>query len=115
MVATLLVDVGAVAGCRHVGVGLGQPAQKCRFQRRGLVAKQVVRQLQDARGIGDDLHGLDARDIVEEPSATGVHQLGVALHLHQFQGAHALGDGQQVALVFAEEASVDSSFRSRIT
>jgi hypothetical protein len=47
-------------------------------------------QLQHARGIGDDLHRLNAADVVEEPSAAGVHELRVALHLHQLQRAHPL-------------------------
>jgi len=50
------------------------------------------------------LHCLNAGDVVEEPSATGVHQLRVALHLHQFQGAHTLRLGERVVLMRAEKA-----------
>ena len=52
-------------------------------------AEELCGQLQHARGVGDDLHGLDAGDVVEEPAATGVHELRVALHLHQLERAHA--------------------------
>ena len=100
----LQVDFGAVAGCGHVGVGLGHAGQKGRLERRGLLAEDLSRQLQHARGVGDDLHRFDAGDIVEEPAATGVHELGVALHLHQFQGAYALRHGEDAQLVLAEES-----------
>ena len=59
-VDALLVDVGAVAGLGLVGVGLGQAGEKCGLERRGLLAEELPRKLQHARGVGDDLHGLDA-------------------------------------------------------
>ena len=54
------------------------------------LAEEFGGELQDAAGVGDDLHGLDAGDLVEEPAATGVHELGVAFELEQFEGGDAL-------------------------
>ena len=89
MVATqLLVDLRAVAGCGHVGLGLGQAGEEMRARAQSAWSpKSCCGELQHARGVGDDLHGLDAGDVVEEPAAAGVHELGVALHLHQLEGA----------------------------
>ena len=88
----------------HVGVGLGQPGKKRRLKLRRLLAEELLRQLQYARGVGDDLHGLDPRDVVEEPAAARVHELRVALHLHQLQSAHALGVRQRARLLRGKKA-----------
>ncbi len=103
-VDALFVDLRAVAGGWIVGVGLGQAREKRGLEGSGLLAEDLLRKLQHARGVGDDLHGLDAGDVVEEPAATGVHELGVALHLHQLEGAHALGFRERVRLMRGEEA-----------
>ena len=42
-------------------------------------------QTQSPSRVVDDLHGLDPRELVEEPAATGVHQHGVTLHLEKLQ------------------------------
>ena len=42
-------------------------------------------------------------DIVEEPAATGVHELGVALHFHQLERAHAFLRRQRMVLMLDEE------------
>ncbi len=89
----------AVAGLGLVGVRFGQAREKRRLERRGLFAKELLRQLQHARCVGDDLHRLNAGNVVEEPAAAGVHELRVALHLHQLKSAHALGFGKRVRLV----------------
>ena len=85
------VDLRAVARGRIVGVGFGQSRQKRGLERRRLLAKNLRRELQYARGVGNDLHGLDAGDVVKEPAATGVHELSMALHLHQLERADAFG------------------------
>ncbi len=52
--------------------------------------KKSLRKLDDACGVSDDLHGFNARDIVEEPSAACVHELRVTLHFHELERVHAL-------------------------
>jgi hypothetical protein len=69
-----------------------------------LLGEEPLGQLQDARGVGDNLHGLNAGDIVKEPSAAGVHELRVALHLHELEGADLLVGRERVAGLCAEEA-----------
>ena len=100
----LFINFRAISGRRHVGTCLGHLRQKRRFQRRGCFSKNLRRQLQHPRCIGDNLHRLNARNVVKEPSATGVHQLRVALHLHQFHAAHAFQRGERAQLVFLEES-----------
>ena len=51
------------------------------FEGEAGLAEEFGGELEDAAGVGDDLHGLDAGDFVEEPAAGGVHQLGVAFEL----------------------------------
>ncbi len=87
-----------------VGVRLGQAREKCGLERRGLLAENLQGELQHARRVGNHLHGLDAGDVVEEPSAAGVHELRVALHLHQLKGANALVVAERVRLLRSEEA-----------
>ena len=99
----LLVDLGAIAGARHVGLCLCEPRQKRGLQSFGLLPENLLRQLQHPRRIRDDLHRLDARQIVEEPPAAGVHQLRVPLHLHQLQGPHPLLFRQNFPFMRAEE------------
>ena len=90
-VDALFVDGRAVACLGIVGVGLGEARQKRGLKRRALLAEDLLRKLQNARGVGDHLHGFNAGNIVEEPTATGIHELRVALHLHELKGADALG------------------------
>ena len=90
MVAThFLVDLRAVAGAGTLERASAMRARKP-APAVGMLAEELPRELQNARGVGDDLHGLNAGDVVKEPAATGVHELGVALHLHQLECAHAL-------------------------
>src|ERR1035437_10257441 len=70
----------------------------------GSIAEELARELQDASGVGDDLHGFDAGDLIEEPAATGVHQLGVAFELEQFEDGDALLGRQGAGGVACEEA-----------
>ena len=103
-VDTFPVDAGAVPGRWIVGAGFGQARQKRGFERGGFLAEDLPGELQYARRVGDHLHGLNAADVVEEPSAAGVHKLRVALHLHEFQGAHALLFTERMRLLRGEEA-----------
>ena len=77
-----LVDASSVAVRGLIGAGLGHAGQKRGLKLRGLFAKKLLRQLEHACSVGNDLHSLNARDVIEEPAATGVHELSVALHLH---------------------------------
>ena len=86
----LPVNHRSVAGFRIVGSGFCQPREKCVLKPGGLITKQLLRKLYHARRVGNYLHGLNARNVVKEPSAAGVHQLCMALHLHQLQRALAL-------------------------
>ncbi len=100
----LFVDARAIARLGHVGFGLGQTRQKYRLEGRAFLAEEIARQLQHARRIRDDLHGLNARNVVEKPAAAGVHQLRVPLHLHQLQRADTFVGAQWMALVFKKKA-----------
>ncbi len=80
------VDVGAVVEVGDVGLGFGEDAEELRFERFAGMAEELwLGELQHAARVGDDLHGFDAGDFVEEPAAGGVHQLRVALELHQLE------------------------------
>ena len=60
--------------------------------------------MDDAACIGDDLHGLDAGDVVEEPAAGGVHELGVAFEFEEFEDGDAFGGCERACGVGGEEA-----------
>ena len=79
---TGFVNESAITGGGNVRFGFGESSEKGRFKKDRLRHEEVLCKLQDACCVGNDLHGLDARDIVKEPSAAGVHELGVALHFH---------------------------------
>ena len=74
-------------------------------------AEELGGELQHAAGVGDDLDGLDAGDLVEEPAATGVHELGVAFQLEQFKQGDALFGREDARGVACEEA-VDGGRRA---
>ena len=77
------IDFSAISLLRVVAFGCAQALDEAGFQLRSIGAKDLVGQLNHPAGVGDDLHRLDARDVVKEPSAAGVHQLCMALHLEQ--------------------------------
>ena len=77
----------AVALRRDVAFCGRQSLQEVGFER---IAEQLLRQLNGASGVLKNLDGLDAGDVVEEPSATGVHQHQVALHLQKLPRFHGL-------------------------
>ena len=103
-----IVDVAAVLPLRIVALRLCETIGKALFEHAACRRKKRCRQLQHAGRIGDDLHRLDAGDIVEEPAAAGVHQHRVPLQLHEIQGAHALLCAQRADAVPGEEG-IDGS------
>jgi hypothetical protein len=74
----LFVQLGAVSMLGQIAFRLRQMLQEFRFN---TLARALLGQLQGASSIVDDLHRLQARKFVKEPSATRVHQHGVTLHL----------------------------------
>src|SRR3712207_8042152 len=62
-----------------------------------------VHQLDDAARVAQRLHGLDARDVVEEPAATRVHRHRRALGFEQRERAHALVARERMNLAPAQE------------
>ena len=53
----------------------------------------MLRQLQGAAGILNHLHCFYSGKVIKEPSATGVHQQRLPLHLHQLNHHDLLGHG----------------------
>src|ERR1019366_3751620 len=60
-------------------------------------------ELQGACRVMDDLDGFDARQFVEEPSATGVHEQSMTLHLEKFEGSDLLVGLERPDRVINEE------------
>jgi hypothetical protein len=94
----------AVADRRIVGAGRGQAIDEADLE---LLAAQGLAQLARARRVGEDLHGLDPGQIVEEPAAARVHRHGVATELHELEGADPAGSGQRPAAVAGQEPILD--------
>ena len=76
----LLVNASAILMLRNVAFRLAELFDK---EALTLDAEDLLGQLRGTAGILDHLHGFNPRELVEEPAATGVHQHGVALELHQ--------------------------------
>src|SRR6185295_15313837 len=105
----VLVDAATVAGFGNVALRPGE-----RFQKRRLeidVRKELPRELQSPAGVLEDLAGLDAGDVVEEPAAARVHELRVPLQLEQLEGPDALGFLQRPQAV-AHEMTADAFGRA---
>ena len=104
------IDFGSVGEVGAVALGEGEDPEELGFEIGGLgaeadgVGEELVGELEDAAGVGDDLDGFDAGDVVEEPAAAGVHELGVALELEEFEDGDAFGGGELVGGVGGEEA-----------
>ena len=92
-------DLGDVAFCL-----VARMSRNCLFEGDAGCAEELGGELEDAAGVGDDLDGLDAGDLVEEPAAGGVHELGVALELDEFEGGDALGGGEVVGGVLGRRS-----------
>jgi len=113
------IDIGAGAKVGIVAPGAGEDLKEIGFERCGGSPhlrieiqdtwtrgnrKKLVGELDDATSVGDDLYGLDAGDVVEEPTAGGVHELGVALELEEFERGDAFRGGEGACGVRGEEA-----------
>src|ERR1044071_10234598 len=77
-----LVDFCAVALFREIAPGRRQTVEKLIFQR---IAEESLRELNRATGELQDLHRLDAGDIIKKPTAARVHHNGMALHLKELE------------------------------
>ena len=97
------VDLGSVDELRDIADGFLEDLEEAGFEVGAGCAEELGGELEDAAGIGDDLDGLDAGDLVEEPAAGGVHELGVAFELEEFEGGDAVGFGEGAGLVGFEE------------
>ncbi len=97
------VDLGSVADLGDIAFGFGEDVEEVFFEGDAGFAEELGGELEDAAGVGDDLHGLDAGDLVEEPAAGGVHELGVAFELQEFEGGDAFGFGERAGGVLVEE------------
>jgi len=115
------VDLGAVGDVGVAALGAGEDLEEVgfelggRFAEEGRVGEELVGELDDAASVGDDLDGLDAGDVVEEPAAAGVHELGVALELEEFEDGDALGWVRVWVAWTAKKRSRLSELRSRMT
>ena len=109
----LVEDARAVAMIGQVALRQRQQLLELSF---AMIGKEHLRQLQRAAGVHDDLHRLDAGELVEEPAAAGVHQHGVALHFQQRQSGHGLYVGQLgLARVWRRKSAGCRSLRSSTT
>ncbi len=97
------VDFGTVADLGEVAFGFGEDGEKFGFELGSGLAEELARELEDTASVGDDLHGLDAGDLVEEPAAGGVHELSVAFELEEFEGGCAFWLGERACGLLLEE------------
>jgi hypothetical protein len=98
------IDLGAVADLGDVALCLGEDARKSASSAIAGFAEELGGELEDAAGVGDDLHGFDAGDLVEEPAAAGVHELGVAFELEEFEDAVMRSGGELAGGVLARRS-----------
>ena len=91
---------------RNIRLRFSQTREKCRFQSGSEFAEELSRQLQCPGGVGNHLHCLDPGNVVEEPAAACVHELRVALHLHELHGADAAQLRSSGVLLMIEEKSL---------
>ena len=81
-----LVDLPRVAALRHIASRAGDSLEEVELQAS---SRDFLGELNHAAGVMEDLHRLDAGDVVEEPTAAREHQHGVALHLQELEGSNA--------------------------
>ncbi len=86
------VDVRARRAFEQVALCFGQKFEEGRGRRR---KSRRLHRLDDAAGVAEGLHGLDARDVVEEPAAARVHRQGSALRFEERERAHLLIGGER--------------------
>src|SRR5438067_4145275 len=82
------VDVEAAAPFGPVAYGSCEQSLEPRFD---WLFGECFPKLNGPRCITQDLHGLQAGNIVEEPTTTREHQHRVALHLQQLQSPLSIG------------------------
>jgi len=98
------VDLGSAAEFGDVAFGFGEEIEEGGFEGGADGTEEAGGELENAAGVGDDLNGLDAGDLVEEPAAGGVHELGVAAELHDLPDGGAFFGGELAGGVLVEEA-----------
>ena len=103
-----LVDIAPVALVRDVASRVRELFQERLFE---VEVEGLLGELENTRGVLQDLGRLDARDIVEEPPAARVHEHRVALQLEQFEHANLLILAQRAGAVLEQEG-VDAAFRA---
>ena len=97
------IDFGAVAEIGDIAFGFGEEIEEGGLEGGADGAEEASGELEDAAGVGDDLDGLDAGDLVKEPAAGGVHELGVATELHELPDGRAFFGGELAGGVLGEE------------
>ena len=108
------VEFGAVADFGHVGFGAAEDGEELLLRAGDAgFAEELGGELEDAAGVGDDLDGFDAGDFVEEPAAGGVHELGVAFELEQFEDGDALVGRERARGVRAKKRSTLAGWSGR--
>ncbi len=100
----VLIDLGSGADLGQIALGGGEDFEEPWFELCSGGPKELGRELQDAAGVGDDLDRLDAGDLVEEPSATGVHELGVAFELEEIENEDTFRGRERAHGMLGEEA-----------
>jgi hypothetical protein len=93
-------DLSAISPGFVVARGLGQGLQETCPRDLG---PERFPQLERARRVTQDLHGLDPGEVVEEPAATRVHEHELVLHLEQGQDPLLLGAVERSQRVLLEE------------
>src|SRR5207247_7587656 len=96
----LLVDSPPVAMLRQVAFRQRELLHELCLQR---ISEELLRELHGARGELDDLHGFDARKLIEKPAAARVHEHGMALELEQFKHRGFVSVGQRSKSVAVKE------------
>ena len=90
----LVVDEGTVAVLGQVALRLGQAGAEPLLQP---VPEELLRQPDGRPRVVDDLHCLDPGELVEEPAAARVHELRVALELHELRAPAPRSAGVELA------------------
>jgi len=95
-----LVDLAARTKFDEIALRSGEPLEELGLE---VDVEAAFRELQHAPGVAEDLRGLDARELVEEPSAARVHEHRVALKLEELERPDALRGIERAMPDLAEE------------
>src|SRR5437660_3275651 len=79
------------------------PFQETEEERLERTAQMLLRELERARGVAEDLSRLETGRIVEEPAAARVHQESVALELQEADRGRSVFGGERTDRVAVEE------------